>query len=177
MRVAAILLYLLSLFSLAGSQEPDILTLIEGEEWQRNLPVLRERKREAMPALIDALRAESPALRRRAAHALREVEFEGLTHPDLEPEWLEELRGRAAEVLHIAARGTDEEASQEAIRSLAFLLRNRRWGHHGEPGDNPKQLEPLVSLGPRAVPVLIDLLPPSAGPAREMVGVRLRLGK
>ncbi|CAN5706782.1 hypothetical protein BH11ARM2_BH11ARM2_07220 [soil metagenome] len=112
--------------------------------------------------LLTALKSPRPLARSNAARAVAEL--------DLTTQWPGEegfafeesmrtspQRREMAAALIEAAKDPNIAVRNEAIRSLVILLRPRQSGIHGPVWD-PSLVRPIIELGPRVIPVMVEFL-------------------
>lgn len=153
---------LLSL-TLQTSPFTEVVDLLKGDEALR-IATLRSDRMCYTPLVVLSLRNADDLLRRRAVDALRQMD------PDKgrqREEEADKLRPMVAGALAaVAARDPQRDIREEAVLALLTVLRNREWGHHGEPWSDREEVQPLVDLGPWIVPVL-DRFLAATGPYED----------
>lgn len=127
---------------LAHPQTPEVLDLLRSPDWKPALAKLVAEQTRLSPEVVNALGHSEAEVRRRAAETLAE----------------RDLRSAVPRLAAVAREDKAPEVRREATLSLAHLLRNRRFGHHGEPWSEPEELQPLVEVGAEAVPVMLEIL-------------------
>ncbi len=155
-----------------AQHQAEVLELLRSSDWEKaRLRFLLERD-SLMPDVIGALKHEDAKVRARAAEALRVVDSEGPLRQDPK-QGLGKHRKAAIDALLISAKDPVAEVQQEAIWALAYLLRNREFGHHGDPSSSPKEVEPIIKLGKDTTPALTRLLADEAERDDALHGAKL----
>ncbi|MGV3617813.1 MAG: HEAT repeat domain-containing protein [Fimbriimonas sp.] len=127
--------------------------------WSTALHDVRALRQAIDDEALRMLASSDPKVRRRAAETLgaKDLAISPRLRDDEAPPVVEE-RKRLVAALVTASRDPDPAVYRAVVRTLAILLRNRDWGHHGEPWSDEKELAPLVAQGPRATPILTEFL-------------------
>lgn len=157
MRAPFGLLALLAIPVLAPGQAPTLPML---DVWSSSLREVAPLRNGVDRLLIEGLRSPSLEARRKTALAIGAKDFAMSIRWSRREETEEHTRGRQAliEALAEVAKDPDPALYRHAVRSMATLVRNRAWGHHGEPWSDPQEVATLVALGPKAMPILTDML-------------------
>jgi HEAT repeat protein len=153
------LLVLVFLTSIAICQDKaEIVELLKSSDWDRSLTRILSDRSRLTPIIIDALLHEEAVVRSRAALAIRRIDSVDVDARSEETDGVGASRAKAVLNLAKSAKDADEGVRREAIWALAYLLRNRDWGHHGEPWSELKEVQPLIDLGKDATLPLIEVL-------------------
>lgn len=159
--------------SLIGAQhQAEVLELLRSSDWEKAQMRFLLARDILIPDVILALKHEDAKVRARAAEALRVVDSEGPARQDLK-QGLGKHRKAATDALLIAAKDPIAEVKDDAIWALAYLLRNREFGHHGDPSSSPKKVEPIIKLGKGTTPALTRLLAHEAEKDDALHGAKL----
>ncbi len=137
---------------LAVAPGQDIRAVLLGDAETRAQLLSSEPKRYA-PLLIAALSDSDAGIRKLGATGIREMDPIGESVRD-ENAVDEELRKTLVNPLAKACRDEIAGVRNEAMKTLLHLLRNRNWGHHGEPWTDPKECIALAELGEPVLPTI-----------------------
>jgi len=156
-RLLVIFLALFSCISFAQHQA-EVRELLKSRNWDVALRQIKLEGTCLAPDLILSLEDVDPKVKARAAHALRVLDSYRQVLRSDPSTGLGRNRFAAVEALVRNAKHYDAKVRRESVWALAYLLRNRDFGHHGEPWSKRKEVQPIVDLGRLATPALLDIL-------------------
>ena len=156
-RLPIVVFMLLCTLSRAQMQR-ETVELLKSADWEKALTRIVSDRTRLAPSIIACLEHDEALVRAKAAAAIRAIDSVDLEARSEDEEGIGGERGKAVSALVKTARDANAQVRRESIWALAYLLRNRSWGHHGEPWSDAKEVQPLVQLGKAATPALVDLL-------------------